>query len=64
MRKLVLLACLLCFGCAKYGLSGCASQALGDWAEVAPPPGCKVRQIAAEPNAGVVVLCDDGRIFH
>lgn len=64
MKKLILLACFLSFGCAKYGVSGCASQAVGDWAEARPPTGCKPKQIAAEANAGVVILCDDGRIFH
>lgn len=50
--------------CGKLGISGIASQALGDWAEVKLPPGCAVKQVAAEESSGVVVLCEDGRVFH
>lgn len=64
MRKLILIACFLTFGCAKYGVGGCAQQAIGDWVEVKIPAGCRVTQIAAEGNAGVVILCDDGRVYH
>jgi hypothetical protein len=64
MRKLILLACFLTFGCAKYGVSGCAQQAVGDWAEVRVPAGCHVKQIAGEEHSGVIILCDDGRVYH
>jgi hypothetical protein len=36
----------------------------GKWAEVKPPPDCKVKQIASEEVKSVVVLCEDGRVFH
>lgn len=59
----MLLFCAL-GGCAKYGAGGVFQQMKGDWAQVRLPQGCKVRQIAAEEGAGVVVLCEDGRVFH
>lgn len=64
MNRAVLLLCLLTFGCAKYGVSGCASHAVGDWAQVNIPDGCKVKAIAAEKDSGVAILCEDGRVFH
>lgn len=51
-------------GCGKVGFSGSMDQLVGDWAELKLPPGCVPQQIAAEHNAGVAVLCKDGRIFH
>jgi hypothetical protein len=65
MKKItsIVLALLLC-GCAKYGASGYLKQMTGDWAPVRLPPDCKVRQIAGEEGSGVIVLCEDGRVFH
>jgi hypothetical protein len=54
---------MLC-GCGKLGVSGNVAQLVGNWAEVKLPDGCKVKQIAAERDSGVAVLCEDGRIFH
>jgi hypothetical protein len=46
-------------------LSACDKPpAGGKWAEVKPPPDCKVKQIASEEVKSVVVLCEDGRVFH
>lgn len=51
-------------GCDKYGGGGRLNQLLGNWTEVKLPDGCVAKQIAAEHVSGVVVLCEDGRIFH
>jgi hypothetical protein len=61
---LIVAMCLLLGACAKVGFSGSMSQLVGDWAEVRLPPGCKVKQIAGEEGTGVIVLCEDGRLFH
>lgn len=60
----VLGAALGLSGCGKTGLTGAIAQNLGSWAEIKLPPGCRVRQIAAESGSGVAVLCEDGRLFH
>ena len=59
---LVLSVCLS--GCGKMGFSGTVGHLVGNWAEVQLPQGCKVKQMAAEEGNGVVVLCEDGRVFH
>jgi len=64
MKKYLLLACLLIAGCSKYGMSGCVNHEMGNWTQATPPTGCKVKQIAAEESGGVVILCEDGRIFR
>ena len=51
-------------GCGKLGVSGTVNQMVGDWAEVKLPAGCTPKQIAGEEGSGVIVLCEDGRIFH
>lgn len=65
MKKLfvILLLTASLSACSKMG-SGVLSQMIGNWAEITPPAGCKVRQIAASSDAGVAVLCEDGRVFH
>jgi hypothetical protein len=50
--------------CGKIGVTGMVDQAMGNWAQVKLPDGCVPRQIAAEANSGVAVLCKDGRVFH
>jgi hypothetical protein len=64
MNKLILIALLLLAGCAKIGISGHVAQVVGNWAEVHPPEGCQVLQIAAEEGSGTALLCADGRVFH
>lgn len=66
MRTLLVMtvAAVLLAGCDKYGVSGNISQLTGNWAEVRLPDGCVAKQIAAEESSGVVVLCQDGRVFH
>jgi len=51
-------------GCEKVGFGGSINRAFGNWAPVALPDGCKVKQIAADEHGGVSVLCVDGRVFH
>jgi len=66
LTKYIILTSLLLTitACDKIGGSGMINQALGNWAEVELPDGCVAKQIAAEGNAGVAVLCEDGRVFH
>jgi hypothetical protein len=64
MKFTILIALLLLSGCAKLGVSGVMSQAVGDWAQIRLPQGCIAQQIAAEEHGGVAILCKDGRIFH
>lgn len=66
MKKYLILsmAIVLLAGCGKLGVSGHIAQAFGDWAEVRLPDGCRVKQISAEEDSGVAVLCEDGRVFH
>lgn len=62
-----LIACwvaLMLAGCQKVGVGGVLNQLKGDWAEVHLPKDCIAKQISAEENAGVAVLCMDGRVFH
>ncbi len=63
-KTLLLIAALLLTGCGKIGVSGIVDQAVGNWAEVKLPSGCKARQVAGEEGSGVIVLCEDGRVFH
>lgn len=64
MKTLIFAAILMLLaGCNKYGGSRW-NHVIGDWAEVHMPAGCVPKQVAAEEAAGVVVLCEDGRIFH
>lgn len=51
-------------GCDKYGAGSGIDRLLGNWVPVTLPDGCVVKQIAAEENGGVAVLCEDGRVFH
>jgi hypothetical protein len=59
---LLMVACLT--GCGKVGISGKFNHALGNWAQVNLPEGCIVKQVAGEEGQGVIVLCEDGRVFH
>lgn len=63
--KLIILATLLITltACGKLGVTGTINQELGNWAQVNVPDGCVPKQIAAEGNSGVVMLCEDGRVF-
>ena len=65
MNKIVALmvVALSLTGCAKVGVSGKLNQLVGDWAEVHLPDGCVAKQVAASQHE-VVVLCEDGRVFH
>lgn len=65
MRKLGIACLLLALaGCGKTGVGGAFAQAVGDWAEIKLPDGCTPKLIAGEEGNGVIVLCEDGRIFH
>lgn len=68
MKKLTLAASLLALtalaGCGKYGAGTALDRLIGNWAPIAPPSGCVVKQIAAEESGGLAVLCEDGRLFH
>ena len=69
MKKLTLclFALFLLFllsGCDKIGVSGTIDHVFGNWAEVKLPAGCQPKQIAGEEGSGVILLCQDGRIFH
>lgn len=55
---------LLLTGCGKVGVGGSVNQLVGNWAEVKLPTGCAAKQVAGEEGNGVVVLCEDGRVFH
>ena len=59
----VLMSVLLC-ACDKVGVGGTINRAMGNWAPVTLPDGCKAKQIAADEHGGVSVLCEDGRVFH
>ena len=68
MKKLLIVSALAAFsatlaGCGKLGVGGSISQVVGNWAQVALPAGCKVRQLAASDHT-TAVLCEDGRVFH
>lgn len=66
MKKIITIA-ILCFGlvaCGKLGAGGITAQAFGNWAAVKLPDGCVAKQIAGEESTGVIVLCEDGRVFH
>jgi len=60
----IVIACVILAGCGKIGVGGTISQAFGNWAEVKLPPGCKPKLIAGEEGNGVIVYCEDGRLFH
>lgn len=60
----LILAAVLLSSCGKLGISGIASQVVGNWAEVKLPLGCVAKQVAGEEGSGVIVLCEDGRVFH
>lgn len=60
----ITLVCVVMSACGKVGVSGHWNRAFGNWAEVRLPPGCTARQIAADENGGVSILCEDGRVFH
>jgi hypothetical protein len=68
MKKLVLVLVfaltLPLASCDKVGVGGSISHAFGSWAQVSLPDGCVAKQIAAEEENGVAVLCEDGRVFH
>jgi hypothetical protein len=61
---LMLLTAVALAGCGKLGAGGEVSKAFGNWVAVPLPAGCVAKQIAAEENGGVAVLCEDGRIFN
>lgn len=61
---IIVLTCLLLGACDKVGVSGSINRAFGSWAQVALPPGCAAKQIAADEHGGVSLLCEDGRVFH
>ncbi|HTK84180.1 MAG TPA: hypothetical protein VL625_03755 [Patescibacteria group bacterium] len=58
------IACTVIAGCGKIGAGGAVNQLMGNWAEVKLPADCKVKQIAGEEESGVIILCEDGRVFH
>lgn len=59
------IACgVLLAACGKVGVGGYWSQAVGNWAEVRLPAGCVPKLIAGEEGNGVIVYCEDGRLFH
>lgn len=64
--KLIILIALIAAltGCDKMGVQGIINQNLGNWAEIRLPENCVPSQIASSSDAGVVVLCKDGRLFH
>lgn len=65
MKHLLLLAAAFSLtACGKVGVTGTINRALGSWAQVTLPAGCTAKQIAADENGGVSVLCTDGRVFH
>lgn len=66
MKKLFVIGLLTVSlsACGKMGAGGLISQMAGNWAEITLPVGCKAKQIAASSDAGVAVLCEDGRVFH
>lgn len=67
MRKIILIATMsvALAGCGKIGVSGRIDHLIGNWAPVSLPDGCAVKQIAAEESvSGVVILCQDGRVFR
>lgn len=49
----------LLVSCSKYGVSGYVEHAVGDWAQVRLPTDCKPKQVAAEEDNGVIVLCEE-----
>ena len=60
----VLITAVALTACDKIGGTGTLNQMVGNWAEVKLPKGCVAKQIAGEEGSGVIVLCEDGRIFH
>lgn len=66
MRKFFIItaAVLMLSGCGKVGFWGRTEQAFGNWVQVKLPDGCVAKQIAAEEDSGVALLCEDGRVFH
>ncbi len=64
--KLIILIILTgaLMGCDKMGVQGVINRNLGNWAEINLPENCVPAQIASSSDAGVVVLCQDGRLFH
>lgn len=64
MKIAIALMVLALAGCNKVGVGGSIARTFGDWAQVALPPSCIAKQIAADEHGGVSVLCEDGRVFH
>lgn len=65
MKAIALLSLALTLtACGKIGLSGIVNQSFGNWTELQLPSGCIPKEIAAEDESGVAVLCEDGRVFH
>ena len=64
LKSFLLLCAVALAGCGKLGVSGEIQQLEGNWAQVKLPDGCKVKQVAGEESSGVIVLCEDGRVFH
>jgi len=64
MRILIIVVCVMLAGCNKMGLSQHIDRFIGNWVPMNLPAGCVAKQIAAEEHGGVVVLCEDGRVFH
>ena len=60
----VISVALLLSACGKLGAGGVANRVFGNWAEVRLPKDCVAKNIAGEEASGVIVLCEDGRIFH
>jgi len=40
------------------------SNVYGAWTQVNVPEGCKPKQISADSQVAVFILCEDGRVFH
>ncbi len=64
--KLAILAILAValVGCGKMGVAGHINQAFGNWAQITVPKDCVPKEIASSSDAGVALLCEDGRLFH
>lgn len=63
MRLGILAIVLIGFvGCG--GVSGETPQAESDWIAVNFPEGCKVKQLAGVEGLGIILLCEDGRVFR
>lgn len=65
-KRIILLVILFISltACDKMGATGILNQNLGNWAELKLPKYCVPKEIASSSDAGVALLCEDGRLFH